>query len=89
MPKMTTSGADLAINQADSASPLTRTDIPAIVDVIRRSLLPQHNQETTSSLPSNQLTSQQHLLQLTQLDTKQQQPNQYLQQQLCSSSTPS
>ena len=67
MPKMTTSGADAAINQADSASPLARTDITVIAIAIERSLLPQRSQETTSSLPSNQLASQLHLLKPTQL----------------------
>ena len=58
MPETTASGTDAAVNQADNASPLTRTDIPVIVNAVQRSLLPQCSQETTFSLPSNQPASQ-------------------------------
>ena len=73
MPETTTSSTDAAFNQADNASPPTRTDIPVMVNAFQRSLLPQCSQETTSSLPSNQLASQQHSQQLTQLNITQQQ----------------
>ena len=49
----TTCAAGAATAQADNAILLTRTDIPTTTDAVKKSLLFQQSQETTSVLPTN------------------------------------